>query len=48
MPLLIHPANEADLPLLAQMNKRLIEDEGSRNPMSLDQLADADAKLAAR
>jgi GNAT superfamily N-acetyltransferase len=40
MPLLIRPANAADLPLLAQMNKRLIEDEGSRNPMSLDQLAD--------
>ena len=40
MPLLVRPANEADLPLLAQMNKRLIEDEGSRNPMSLDQLAD--------
>ena len=40
MPLLIRPADEADLPLLAQMNKRLIEDEGSRNPMSLDQLAE--------
>ena len=40
MSLLIRPANEADLPLLAQMNRRLIEDEGSRNPMSLDQLAD--------
>jgi GNAT superfamily N-acetyltransferase len=40
VPLLIRPATEADLLLLAQMNKRLIEDEGSRNPMSLDQLAD--------
>ena len=40
MPLLIRSADEADLPLLAQMNKCLIEDEGSRNPMSLDQLAD--------
>jgi GNAT superfamily N-acetyltransferase len=40
MSLLIRPANEADLPLLAQMNKRLIEDEGSRNPMSIDRLAD--------
>ena len=40
MSLVIRPANEVDLPLLAQMNKRLIEDEGSRNPMSLDQLAD--------
>jgi GNAT superfamily N-acetyltransferase len=38
--LLIRPADEADLSLLAQMNKRLIEDEGSRNPMSLDQLAE--------
>jgi ribosomal protein S18 acetylase RimI-like enzyme len=27
-----------DLPLLAQMNKRLIEDEGSANPMSMLQL----------
>ncbi|MCU0503029.1 MAG: GNAT family N-acetyltransferase [Anaerolineae bacterium] len=40
MPLLVRPAHEADLPLLAQMNKRLIEDEGSRNPMSIDQLAE--------
>ena len=40
MPLLIRSAGEADLPLLAQMNKRLIEDEGSRNPMSIDQLAE--------
>ena len=40
MSLVVRPANEADLLLLAQMNKRLIEDEGSRNPMSLDQLAD--------
>jgi GNAT superfamily N-acetyltransferase len=40
MSLFIRPADDIDLPLLAQMNKRLIEDEGSRNPMSLDQLAD--------
>ena len=40
MSLLVRPANEADLPLLTQMNKRLIEDEGSRNPMSIGQLAD--------
>ena len=40
MSLLIRSANEADLPLLAQMNKRLIEDEGSRNPMSLNELAE--------
>jgi len=29
---------EANLPMLARMNKRLIEDEGSRNPMSVDEL----------
>jgi GNAT superfamily N-acetyltransferase len=40
VPLVIRPANETDLPLLAQMNKRLIEDEGSRNPISIDQLAE--------
>lgn len=38
MPLYIRRAAEADLPLLAQMNKRLIEDQGSRNPMSVEQL----------
>ena len=38
MSLLVRPATEADLPLLARMNKRLIEDEGSRNPMSIEQL----------
>jgi len=31
-------AAEADAPLLARMNKRLIEDEGSPNPMSLEHL----------
>lgn len=31
-------ATEADVPLLARMNRRLIEDEGSPNPMSLEQL----------
>lgn len=31
-------ATAADLPLLAAMNRRLIEDEGSRNPMTLTQL----------
>jgi GNAT superfamily N-acetyltransferase len=40
MALATRPATEADLPLLARMNKHLIEDEGSRNPMSLDQLAE--------
>lgn len=38
MPITFRPATENDLPLLAQMNKRLIEDQGSRNPMSLEQL----------
>jgi GNAT superfamily N-acetyltransferase len=28
----------ADLPLLARMNRQLIEDEGSRNPMRIPQL----------
>jgi hypothetical protein len=31
-------ATDNDLPLLAQMNKRLIEDGGSHNPMSVEQL----------
>ncbi len=31
-------ALEKDLPLLARMNRHLIEDEGSRNPMNLEQL----------
>ncbi len=38
MSLHIRRAVESDLPLLAQMNKRLIEDQGSRNPMSVEQL----------
>lgn len=38
MALLIRAATESDLPLLARMNKCLIEDEGSRNPMSVDEL----------
>jgi GNAT superfamily N-acetyltransferase len=36
--LTLRDANQSDLPLLAAMNRRLIEDEGSRNPMSLDEL----------
>ncbi len=40
MALVIRLATEADLPRLALMNRRLIEDEGSRNPMALDQLAE--------
>jgi L-amino acid N-acyltransferase YncA len=35
MTLSLRPASPADLDLLAGMNKRLIEDEGSRNPMTL-------------
>jgi GNAT superfamily N-acetyltransferase len=38
MPLHLRRAAESDLPLLAQMNKRLIEDQGSRNPMPIEQL----------
>jgi GNAT superfamily N-acetyltransferase len=38
MPLLVRPATEADLPTLARMNRYLIEDEGSRNPMSVQGL----------
>ena len=38
MPLLIRPATQSDLPTLARMNQRLIEDEGSRNPMSITEL----------
>ncbi len=40
MEILIRNATSADLPLLARMNKHLIEDEHSRNPMGLDELAD--------
>lgn len=38
MGLSIRSATQDDLLPLAQMNKRLIEDEGSRNPMSLPEL----------
>jgi GNAT superfamily N-acetyltransferase len=38
MHLQLRAAEEEDLPLLAAMNRRLIEDEGSRNPMSADAL----------
>ncbi len=40
MPFDIRAATEADLPLLAQMNKHLFEDAGSHNPMSIDDLRD--------
>lgn len=38
MTLHLRNATEADLGLLAHMNYSLIEDEGSRNPMTLEQL----------
>ncbi len=38
MTLSIRGATETDIPLLARMNKHLIEDEGSRNPMSVPEL----------
>ncbi|MCL5998554.1 MAG: GNAT family N-acetyltransferase [Chloroflexi bacterium] len=34
----LRSATPDDVALLARMNRQLIEDEGSRNPMSLDQL----------
>ena len=40
MTLKLLPAVIGDAELLAQMNKRLIEDEGSRNPMNLSQLTE--------
>lgn len=43
MPCVIRSASQNDLPLIADMNRRLIEDEGSRNPMTLPQL---EARLA--
>jgi GNAT superfamily N-acetyltransferase len=39
MEILLRDAAETDLPLLARMNRPLIEDEHSRNPMGLDELA---------
>jgi len=38
MNLILHNANEPDLPVLARMNKQLIDDEGSKNPMSIEEL----------
>jgi hypothetical protein len=37
---LIRKATDEDLKLISQMNKELIEDEGSRNPMTLAELED--------
>jgi GNAT superfamily N-acetyltransferase len=38
MELTFRKASLDDVPLLAQMNKQLIEDESSRNPMTLEEL----------
>lgn len=38
MTLSIRAAVDSDLQILAQMNKRLIEDEGHRKPMSVSEL----------
>jgi ribosomal protein S18 acetylase RimI-like enzyme len=37
--LAIRPATAADVPLLAEMNRQLCDDEGSRNRMSVAELA---------
>jgi GNAT superfamily N-acetyltransferase len=39
MELVLRPAVTADAALLAAMNRRLIEDSGHRNPMTVDELA---------
>jgi GNAT superfamily N-acetyltransferase len=36
----LRPATPDDLPLLAEMNRQLIQDEGSRNPMDLAALVE--------
>jgi hypothetical protein len=38
VPLSIRPASRYDLPLLARLNRHLIEDERSRNPMTVPEL----------
>jgi GNAT superfamily N-acetyltransferase len=40
MVLAIRAATEQDVSVLAEMNKRLIEDEGHRNPMTVPELAE--------
>ncbi|MDX2006739.1 MAG: GNAT family N-acetyltransferase [Meiothermus sp.] len=44
----LRPALPADCALLARMNKQLIEDERSRNPMTLEQLERRMARWLAR
>jgi ribosomal protein S18 acetylase RimI-like enzyme len=43
----IDPATLADLPRLAEMNQRLIEDEGHPNPMTVPELAERMAQWLA-
>jgi ribosomal protein S18 acetylase RimI-like enzyme len=43
----IDPATLADLPRLAEMNQRLIEDEGHPNPMTVAELAERMAQWLA-
>ncbi|GIQ69636.1 hypothetical protein XYCOK13_24600 [Xylanibacillus composti] len=38
MKLFLRQADASDLPLLSRMNRQLIEDEGSTNPMSTEEL----------
>lgn len=40
MTLAVRAAEQGDVPLLAAMNKQLVEDERSRNPMSVGELAE--------
>ncbi|HWQ15546.1 MAG TPA: GNAT family N-acetyltransferase [Roseiflexaceae bacterium] len=47
MSLLLRPATAADAPSLAAMNRQLIADEGSRNPMSLAELEERMRRLIA-
>jgi GNAT superfamily N-acetyltransferase len=40
MSLSVRAATQADIPVLARMNKRLFEDAGSQNPMSVEALGE--------
>ena len=46
-PMRCRPASPADIRLLAEMNARLIRDEGHRNPMDVEQLHDRMARWLA-
>lgn len=41
----VRKAEQGDIPLLAWLNRALIEDEGSRNPMTFDALAERMAEF---